>query len=163
MSFIEEIKKRAKEDIKTIVLPEANDIRTLEATQIILNEKFAKPLLIGNKEEVLELAKTKDLNIKEVEIIDPSKSSEYDEYVQQFYELRKAKGMTLEKAKEIILDSVYFGMMMVKLRKSRWASFRSSTFYSRYTSTSTTNTKNSTRYKTCFCLFCNVCTKLRIW
>lgn len=130
MSFIEEIKKRAKEDIKTIVLPEANDIRTLEATEMILNEEFAKIILIGNKEEVLELAKTKNLKLERAEIIDPSKSSDYEEYVKEFYELRKARGMTLEKAKEIILDPVYFGMMMVKLRKSRRIGFGSSPLYS---------------------------------
>ena len=53
MSFIEEIKERAKKDIKTIVLPEAEDVRTLEATRMVLDEKYAKVILIGNKEKVL--------------------------------------------------------------------------------------------------------------
>lgn len=118
MSFIEEIKKRAKCDIKTIALPEANDIRTLEAAETILKEGFAKVILIGNEEEIFNLAKTKNLNLTDAIIINPAKSQNYEEYVQKFYELRKAKGMTEEKAKELMLDSVYFGMMMVKLNKA---------------------------------------------
>ena len=71
MSFIEEIKERARKDIKTIVLPEAEDVRTLEATKMVLDEKFAKVILIGNKEKVLEKAKENNIDITEVEIINP--------------------------------------------------------------------------------------------
>lgn len=118
MSFIEEIKQRAKSDIKTIVLPEANDIRTLEATEMIIKEGFAKVILIGNENSVLGLANSKSLDISKATIINPKTSNEYEEYVHDFYELRKAKGMTEEKAKELMLDSVYFGMMMVKSGKA---------------------------------------------
>ncbi len=118
MSFIEQIKKQAKADIKTIVLPEANDIRTLEAAELVLEEKYAKVVLIGDKEEILELAKTKSLKIEEAQIINPKNSSEYDEYVEKLYELRKEKGMTIEKARELCLDPVYFGMMMIKCEKA---------------------------------------------
>ena len=118
MSFIEEIKKIAKTSIKTIVLPEANDIRTLEATAIVLKEKFANIILIGNEKETLELAKTKNLDISKAKIIDPKNSDYYEDFVQKFYELRKAKGMTEEKSREFMLDSVYFGMMMVKENKA---------------------------------------------
>ena len=57
MSFIEEIKKRAKQQIKTIILPEATDIRILKAAQIVNKEKYAKVVLIGNKEEIERLIK----------------------------------------------------------------------------------------------------------
>ena len=140
MSFIDKIKEQAKKDIKTIALPETNDIRTLEAVSIILKEAYAKVILIGNKEEALKLAKTKNLDIENTEFVDPKTSLEYEKYAQKFYELRKEKGMTIEKAKELLLDSVYFGMMMVKLRKSRWFSIWSCSFNSRYTSPSTSNT-----------------------
>lgn len=118
MSFIEEIKKRAKTDIKTIVLPEASDIRTLEATDMILKEGFANIILIGDEKETLELAKSKNLDISKAEIVNPKTSSYYEDFVQKFYELRKTKGMTEEKAKELMLDTVYFGMMMVKCDKA---------------------------------------------
>ena len=114
MSFIEDIKNRAKQDIKTIVLPESNDIRVVKAASMVLNEGFADIILIGNKEETLKLAKENNLDISKAKIIDPNTSEKFSEYANKFYELRKAKGMTLDKAKEIMKDSVYFGMMMVK-------------------------------------------------
>ena len=114
MSFIEEIKKRAKEQIKTIILPEAEDIRVLKATEKILNEKYAKIILIGKEEKIKEKAKTENINIGEAKIVDPEKSEDHDAYVNLLYELRKHKGMTIEKAKELVLDPVYYGMLMVK-------------------------------------------------
>lgn len=114
MGFIDIIKEKAKRDIKTIVLPESNDVRTLEATQKVLNEGYSRIILIGNEENILKLAKENNFNIDGAIIVDPLKSNKYDEYVNKFYELRKAKGITLEQAKEIMQDYVYFGMMMVK-------------------------------------------------
>lgn len=114
MSFISEIKSKAKSDIKTIVLPEAMDIRVLQATQKILKEGFANIILVGKKEEIYELAEKNGIDISEAKIINPNESVEYEQYVNDFYELRKRKGMTLEKAEELMKDSVYFGMMMVK-------------------------------------------------
>lgn len=114
MSFIEQIKEKAKKEIKTIALPEATDLRVLTATEDILKQDFAKVVLIGNKEEITNLAKENQLDISKAKIVDPNTSEQYEEYVNEFYELRKEKGMDLEKAYELIKDSVYFGMMMVK-------------------------------------------------
>ena len=112
--IIKRLKQRAKENIKTIVLPEATDIRTLEATEKICNEGFSKIILIGNEEEILKKAQDNNLDISKDTIVNPEKSEKYNEYVNAFYELRKAKGMTLEKAQEMLKDTVYFGVMMVK-------------------------------------------------
>lgn len=114
MNFIDSMKERAKQDIKTIVLPESGDVRVLQATEKILEERFAKVILIGKEDEVRKTAQENSINIGDTLIIDPKTSKKYDEYVNVFYELRKAKGMTLDQAKEILLDNVYFGMMMVK-------------------------------------------------
>ena len=114
MSFIEDIKARAKSNIKTIVLPEATDKRVIEATSIVLKEEFANIILVGNKEEILKVANDNNFDISKATIVDPKNSEKYDEYVNTFYELRKAKGMTIEKSKELMLDPVYYGMMMVK-------------------------------------------------
>ena len=114
MAFIEEIKQRAKQQEKTIVLPEAEDLRVLQATQKVLNEKYAKIILIGNEEKILEKAKENNINIEGAKIVDPKKSEDYEKYVQLLFELRKHKGMTIEKAKELVLDPVYYGMLMVK-------------------------------------------------
>ena len=115
MAFIDDIKQRAKNDIKTIVLPESTDIRVLTATDSILKQGFARIILVGNKESILKKANENKLNIEEAEIIDPANSEKYDEFVNNFFELRKKKGISIEKSKEMMLDPVYFGMMMVKL------------------------------------------------
>lgn len=100
---------------KKIVLPESEDDRTLKATSEVLKQKFAEIILIGNKEKILKRANELNLeNVEEAEIIDSVNSDKYDEFVEKFYELRKNKGMTIEKAKEYMLDNTYFGMMMVK-------------------------------------------------
>ena len=115
MSFIDEIKNRAKQEIKTIVLPEATDIRILKAAQIVEKERYAKVILIGDEEEVSKKIKENNIELKETKIIDPLKLEKTEDYANQLYELRKVKGMTLEQAQKIILDPIYFGMMMVKL------------------------------------------------
>lgn len=112
--IIKRLKERAKKDIKTIVLPEATDIRTLEATEKICKEGFAKIILIGDENEIINLARENNLELSGAKIVNPKESEKYNEYVNAFYELRKEKGMTLEKAKEMMLDEIYFGVMMVK-------------------------------------------------
>ena len=114
MTFIEQIKERARKDIKTIVLPEATDIRILKATEKVLKEKYAKIILVGNEEEIQKQAKTNNISIEGAKIVDPEKSDLYDKYVNLLYNLRKEKGMTIEKAKELVLNPVYFGMLMLK-------------------------------------------------
>lgn len=118
MSFIEQIKQRAKQEIKTIVLPEATDVRILEAAEMIKNEGYAKVILIGNEEEVRKLAKERNIDIGETKIIDPAVSIETARYSKELYELRKSKGMTEEQAEKLVLEPVYFGMMMVKLNEA---------------------------------------------
>ena len=114
MTFIEQIKERARKDIKTIVLPEATDIRILKATEKVLKEKYVKIILVGNEEEIQKQAKTNNISIEGAKIVDPEKSDLYDKYVNLLYNLRKEKGMTIEKAKELVLNPVYFGMLMLK-------------------------------------------------
>ena len=114
MSFIQDIKNKAKTQIKTIVLPEGNDIRTVEAASIVLKEQYANVIILGDKQEILKKAMDNGFDISKATIINPIESQKYESYVQAFYELRKAKGMTLEKAYEIVKDETYFGMMMVK-------------------------------------------------
>ena len=118
MNFIEKIKEKASKDVKTIVLPEATDVRVLRAAEIIAKEKFAKVVLIGNEEEVSKLLEENNINLGDTKLINPETSEKVEEYANTLYELRKAKGMTEEQAKELILNPVYFGMMMVKLEEA---------------------------------------------
>ena len=114
MSFIEDIKEKARKDIKTIVLPEATDIRTLKATEKIHKEEFANIILIGDETEILRIANENNIDISKTKIINPRSSEKHEEYAKALYELRKEKGMTEEKAKELLLEPIHFGMMMVK-------------------------------------------------
>jgi len=114
MSFIDEVKQRAKKDLKNIVLPESNDIRIIKAADIILREGYANVTLVGSEEEISKLAQDNNLDVSKAIIVDPSKSDKYDDYSNKLYELRQRKGMTIEKANKLMKDTVYFGMMMVK-------------------------------------------------
>ena len=119
MSFIDQIKQRAKKEIKTIVLPEATDVRILEATQIVKSEEYAKVILVGDEQKVREIAKEKGIDIGDTQIIEPAKSEKIEEYANILYELRKAKGMTEEQAKQLVLDPVYYGSTRLRIW-SKW-------------------------------------------
>lgn len=113
MSFIDAIKEKAKSSIKTIVLPESTDIRVLEAARKVTDEGFAKVVLVGDRKELENVAG--NIDISDITVINPTESEKFEEYANAFYELRKAKGMTLEQAHETLKHNIYFGTMMVKL------------------------------------------------
>ena len=113
MSFLERIKERAKKDVKTIVLPESMDRRTLEAADKILKEGIANLIIIGTDEEISK--NSEGLDISKATIINPNTSELTEELTNKLYELRKEKGMTLEEAKRLLLeDYMYFACMLVK-------------------------------------------------
>ena len=118
MAFIEKIKEQARKDLKTIVLPEASDLRTLKATHTALEENYAKIILVGDAEKINKMAEENNLDVSKAIIIDPRTSEKTAKYAEELYELRKAKGMTKEQADQLVLDEVYFGMMMVKLNEA---------------------------------------------
>lgn len=113
-TFIEGLKKRAKESMKTIVLAEGEELRTIQAAAIVKKEGYAVVKLLGNAEKINAIAKAENLDIDGLEIIDPLTSDKAAEYADKFYELRKAKGMTPEKAAETMKNPLYYGCMMVK-------------------------------------------------
>ena len=115
MSFIDGLKDKAKQSIKTIILTESEDKRVLEAAQKVKKQGFANIILIGNEEDANKLAKENNIDISGIPVINPETSEKFDEYANAFYELRKAKGMTEDKAKEMLKDNMYFGTMMVKM------------------------------------------------
>ena len=113
MNIIDRIKELAKKDRKRIVLPEATDIRVLEATEMILKEGIADIILIGDEKKIRELAV--DFDIDKAVIYNPVDSDYTDRFVNELYELRKGKGLTLEEARKLILeDEMYFACMLVK-------------------------------------------------
>ncbi len=114
MGFIDSIKARAKADKKTIVLPESMDRRTWEAVEMVLAEDIADVVVLGTPAEVEE--NSKGLNVAGATVIDPNTSDKLQEYIDAFVELRKAKGMTPEQAKELLTtDYMFYACMMVKM------------------------------------------------
>ena len=115
MEFIEKIKDRVKGKHKKIVLPESDDIRVLEAASIIKKEAFVEIVLVGKENEIENLAKDNNIDISGVTIINPDTFSEREKLINDYYELRKHKGISLDEAKNTILnDYVYFANMLVK-------------------------------------------------
>ncbi|MBZ9687938.1 phosphate acetyltransferase [Clostridium estertheticum] len=115
MAFIEKICKMAKADVKIIALPEGEEERTIRASEIIKNNSIAEVILIGDSTVIKAKATQFGVNLSGIEIIDPKTSKKTEGYSKAFYELRKNKGMTLEKAAETLQDPMYFGTMMVKM------------------------------------------------
>lgn len=115
MELMKQIWEMARENKKRIVLPEGEEERTLVAAQKIIEEGVADVVLVGSVEKIKEKASSLGVNLEGIEIEDPETSVNLDRYINEFYELRKSKGMTIEKASKIVRDPLYFGTMMVKM------------------------------------------------
>jgi len=115
MELIEQLIARAKANKQRIVLPEGTEERTLKAANQILTDGVADLIILGNVEEIHNLAKQWGLgNIDKATIIDPATSPKKEEYAELLAELRKKKGMTIEEARKKVLDPLYFGCMIIK-------------------------------------------------
>ena len=104
-----------KKSPKKIVFTEGEDSRILEASSRLLASNFLHPILIGNEEKIMNAAEESGFNIRGAEIIDPEKYEKMDEMVEILCELRKKKGMTPEKARQVLSQANYFGTMLVKM------------------------------------------------
>jgi len=112
MDFIDSIVARAQQSPGTVILPEAEDERTLRAAATIEEKGFAKVLLVGDLGQVT--AKCREARItREFEIVDPSKAEWLEEFADEFYKMRKAKGMTPDKARDLMREPIHHGIMML--------------------------------------------------
>lgn len=112
--FLDNLLKRASQNLKTIVLPEGEDERILEAAHNIAVNKAARLIILGNPEKIKTYYSTHGWSIDGIEILQPENSDKLEEYANLLYELRKAKGMTLDEAKKMALNYNYFGTLMIK-------------------------------------------------
>lgn len=110
--LIESIIEKASTLGKTIVLPEGNEPRIARAARLITERKIAKVILLGNPEDIKSCT---GVDIGGIAVIDPSNSPKSKEYAEYLYEARKAKGMTLEQASELVKNNLYYGAIMTKL------------------------------------------------
>ena len=115
MNLIDSIIARAKANRQRIVLPESLEERTLTAADRAVADQLADIILIGNRDEILAKAQALGLtHVAGATIIDPATSEKTEQYAQLLFELRKAKGMTIEEAHKKVLDPLYFGCLIIK-------------------------------------------------
>ena len=111
--FEYQLMTQARSDLKHIVLPEGGDDRILRATDRLLRRRVAKLTLLGNPESVRRRGNELGIDLTDVDVIDPTSSDLIDEFADVYTELRKHKGMTREKALEVLRDESYFGTMLL--------------------------------------------------
>ena len=116
--ILERIRSRAAADIQHIALPEGEDPRTLHAAEMCTRDAVAKITVLGSEEKIRSLASDEGVNLNGVEIIDHRKSSDFARLATLYYELRRAKGMTLEEAEQAVKDPLYFGNLLVREGKA---------------------------------------------
>ncbi|MFH1062733.1 MAG: phosphate acetyltransferase [Candidatus Omnitrophota bacterium] len=118
MEILNKIRQRARDNQRTIVLPEGDDKRILEAAKIIVKENLAKIIILALDDNFKQKAEAAGLDLTKVQVVNPAKSPDLTEFYEKFFELRKAKGITEEQAREQMLKPVYFGAMMVRFGKA---------------------------------------------
>lgn len=115
MELLDQIRKKAQQAHKTIVLPEGEEDRTIKAADTILKEGYASLILIGNSEIIMQKAADFGLqNIGKATIVDPKNNPQKEKYAQLLFDLRKSKGMTMEEAMKKVEDPLYLGVLMIK-------------------------------------------------
>ena len=124
MDLLNQIIARAKANKQRIVLPEAEEERTLRAADKVLADGIAEIILIGNPDNIKRLAGEWGLkHIDNATIVDPENNPRSEEYAELLTELRKNKGMTIDKARELVKNNLYLGCMIIKDRRCRWTDF----------------------------------------
>ncbi len=114
MDFISNVINKAKQNVKTIVLPETEDDRILKAAEIINKDKIAKLILIGDEKKLLKKGEELKLDLKGIKFINPMDSEYLEEFVKSYTKKREKKGMTEENARKILTsDWMFFGAMLV--------------------------------------------------
>src|SRR4030095_1269899 len=116
---LQQIRERAAADIQHIILPEGEDIRTVQAAEMCACDRVAKITVIGNEEKVRVLASEAGANLNGVEILDHRASHhEFGKMAELYHQLRRAKGVTLEEAEQTVKDPLYYGNLLVREGKA---------------------------------------------
>ncbi|MBL8124468.1 MAG: phosphate acetyltransferase [Pyrinomonadaceae bacterium] len=117
--ILETIRKRAAADIQHIILPEGEDLRTLQAAEICSGQKIAKITVIGNDEKLRSTAADNGVNLNGIEILDHRKDHHaFGRTAELYYQLRRSKGTTLEEAEQAVKDPLYYGNLLVREGKA---------------------------------------------
>ncbi|MBQ6360265.1 MAG: phosphate acetyltransferase [Lachnospiraceae bacterium] len=114
MSILDEIRKKAREQVKTIVFPEGDELRTVQAAAILKAQGLAEPILLGDPDRISDAAEKTGSDLSGICLLDPAGSPDRTRYRDELYRIRKEKGVSIEDAERLISDPMYFGIMMVK-------------------------------------------------
>jgi phosphate acetyltransferase len=115
LNFTERMQQKAQHLQKTLVLPEGTEPRTVKAARMIMDKKLASQItLLGRRKAVETVAADENILLDEIEILDPSNSTEREDFADEYYELRKHKGISREEAREAIAAPLKWGAMMVR-------------------------------------------------
>ncbi|MCW9095194.1 MAG: phosphate acyltransferase, partial [Ignavibacteriaceae bacterium] len=114
IKLLNEIKEKASKLRKTIVLPESHDERVLKAAEKLTKEKTVSVITLGDEDRILKDAKKLDVDLTGIRIIDQTKSDKLSDFTNIFYNLRKHKGLTIEQARNLVRQDLFFAAMMVK-------------------------------------------------
>lgn len=113
------IESKARQDVQRVVFADAEDVSVLKAVQVVLEEKIAHPILLGNRVVVEQMLAEQNIVVPNVRIIDPqhpiddAEKATLHQYITLFYEKRKRKGVSIRDAQDMLLDRNYYGVMMV--------------------------------------------------
>ncbi|CCU78971.1 Phosphate acetyltransferase [Halanaerobium saccharolyticum subsp. saccharolyticum DSM 6643] len=113
MEILKKFKEKAASDVQKIIFAEGEDERIIQAAEIVAKEGTAEIIILGDLTEIRNIAAKKKIDLEGLEIIDPKESEYIEEFSNEFYEMRKHKGINKEDAKKIIQDPLYFGTMMI--------------------------------------------------
>jgi len=114
IELLKQIRERASQKKKTIVLPESHDERVLRAAEILVKENVASIITLGNEDKIRKDAASAGVDLQGIRIIDPDKSEKLSDFANIFYNQRKHKGVTIEQARETIRRDIFFAGMMVR-------------------------------------------------
>jgi phosphate acetyltransferase len=116
-NFIQAIREKAAKRFLRVAFPDAQDVRTLNAAKVMIKEKIGVPVLVGSRTRIEEIAVSSNINIDSIEIIDPESDPFTEESTRLLFEKRKAKGWTLEQAKEAAKNPLYFSGLLLETNK----------------------------------------------
>jgi len=114
MELLDQIKKKAQQLQNRIVLAEGTELRTLKAAEIIIKEKLARIILLGNQQKIEEITRKEGIDISGAEIIDPMTNCKRQQYAEMMVEIRKSKGLTIDEALKSLNNPLVFGPIMIK-------------------------------------------------
>ncbi|MFQ5770920.1 MAG: phosphate acetyltransferase [bacterium] len=114
MNFIERIRNKAQKTHKKIVFPEGLELRVQKAVEFLSRNEILQCVLLGNERDIKSVAGQNAIQLRNVEIIEPQHSPDFEKYVEIYYKLRKEKGVTPEISSNTLKNTLYFGAMMVR-------------------------------------------------